>query len=415
MDNGRHFVMYRRLWSPANVILGITWIFFSMYYVNRFSFSPIIPLLKADLGISNAGAGWLMAFFFISYTIFQLPFGYLGDRFGPRKVLTCGAAISIMGNLLFSAGSSFPVLALGQCVNGLGQAMGWTSSIKLVVNWFPRSRRGTALGLFITCVTAGSSAGMRLSGLLGYLLGWRSVFLILPGLMAVTTALFWFVVRDHPHEKGLPVFEDEAVLEKQIDGDPRSRLSLVLTNRVLWAVALVYFCFVYVQFGCLVWIPSFLKETYGMTVDRAGSISALVLLPGVIASPLAGLLSDRLFGGRRRPLILLTLFILSGVLAALSTEVSLPLVYTLLGLVGVLIVMPDVLLAAYPSDILSRKLSATGTGFLTTFTSAAGIVTTPLSGEIIDLFKTYNAVFISFAAMAFLAAVLTLTIREKSS
>jgi sugar phosphate permease len=256
---------------------------------------------------------------------------------------------------------------------------------------------------------------MRLSGLLGYLLGWRSVFLILPGLMAVTTALFWFVVRDHPHEKGLPVFEDEAVLEKQIDGDPRSRLSLVLTNRVLWAVALVYFCFVYVQFGCLVWIPSFLKETYGMTVDRAGSISALVLLPGVIASPLAGLLSDRLFGGRRRPLILLTLFILSGVLAALSTEVSLPLVYTLLGLVGVLIVMPDVLLAAYPSDILSRKLSATGTGFLTTFTSAAGIVTTPLSGEIIDLFKTYNAVFISFAAMAFLAAVLTLTIREKSS
>jgi len=51
--------MYRRLWSPANVILGLTWILFGMYYVNRFSFSPIIPLLRADLGISNSQAGWL--------------------------------------------------------------------------------------------------------------------------------------------------------------------------------------------------------------------------------------------------------------------------------------------------------------------------------------------------------------------
>jgi sugar phosphate permease len=406
--------MHRRLWTPANVILGVTWIFFGMYYVNRFSFSPIIPLLKTDLGISNAKAGWLMAFFFISYAVFQFPFGFLGDRFGPRKVLTCGAIISVVGNLLFSVGTSFSLLALGQCVNGLGQAMGWTSSIKLVVNWFPRSRRATALGLFITCVTAGSSAGMRLSGFLGDLLGWRSVFMILPGLMAVTTLFFWLVVRDHPYEKGLPPFEDEAALEKQIDGDPRSRLSLVLTNRVLWSVALVYFCFVYVQFGCLVWIPSFLKESYGLTVDRAGAISAMVLLPGIVASPLSGLLSDRLFAGRRKPLIILTLFLLSGSLLALSTGMPLPLVYTLLCLVGVLIVMPDVLLAAYPSDILSRKLSATGTGFLTTFTSAAGIVTTPVSGKIIDLFHSYGAVFLSFGAMALLAAVLTFTIREKA-
>ena len=406
--------MYRRLWSPANVILGLTWILFGMYYVNRFSFSPIIPLLRADLGISNSQAGWLMAFFFMSYTIFQLPSGFLGDRFGPRKVLTCGATISIIGNLLFSAGSSFPVLALGQCVNGLGQAMGWSSSIKLVVNWFPRSQRATAIGLFVTCVTGGSSAGMRLSGLLGDSLGWRSVFVILPGLMAVATLFFWLLVRDHPHEKGLPDFEDETDLEKRIADDPRSDLSLVLNNRTLWSVGLVYFCFVYVQFGCLVWIPSFLKDTYALSVDRAGSISALVFLPGILASPLSGLLSDRFFHGRRKPLIFLGLLVLSGSLWVLSMGISVPVVYTLLALVGVLIVMPDVLLAAYPSDILSRKLSATGTGFLTTFTSAAGIVATPVSGKIIDLFQSYGAVFISFAAMAFLAAVLTLAIKERS-
>jgi len=401
--------------SPAGLVLFLTWLLFGMYYVNRFNYSPVIPLLRADLGISNTQAGWLMALFFISYTIFQLPAGFLGDRFGPRKTLTWGAVISIAGNLIFSQASSFGILSLGQLANGLGQSMGWTSSLKLIVSWFPRSRRATAIGLFATCVTAGSSFGIRLSGLLGDHLGWRSSFIIPPILLAMVALIFWMLVKDNPSEKGLPDFDDEILLERQIENDPRSRLSLVLSNRILWSVALVYFCFVYVQFGCLVWIPSFLKEGYAMSVDRASTFSALVLLPGVFASPLAGFLSDHYFGGRRKPLILIGMFILALSTFLLSREVSITLAAGLLTIVGLMIIMPDVLLAAYPSDILSRKLSATGMGFLTTFTSIAGIITTPLSGKIIDLFESYVAVFFSFAIMALAGALLTLCIREKAT
>ena len=400
--------------SPAGMVLFLTWLLFGMYYVNRFNYSPMIPLLKADLGISNTQAGWLMALFFISYTIFQLPSGFLGDRFGPRKVLAWGAVISIAGNLIFSQATAFGILSLGQLVNGLGQSMGWTSSLKLIVSWFPRSRRATAIGLFATCVTGGSSVGFRLSGLLGDHLGWRSSFIIPPVLMAMVALLFWLMVKDNPREKGLPDFDDEIYLEKQIENDPRSRLSLVLTNRILWSVALVYFCFVYVQFGCLVWIPSFLKEGYAMSVDRASTISALVLLPGVFASPLAGLLSDHYFGGKRKPLIFAGLLILALSTFLLSRNVSITLAASLLAIVGLMIIMPDVLLAAYPSDILSRKLSATGMGFLTTFTSIAGIITTPLSGKILDLFDSYAAVFFSFAVVALAGALLTLCIRENN-
>ena len=394
-------------------MLFLTWLLFGMYYVNRFNYSPMIPLLKADLGISNAQAGWLMALFFISYTIFQLPSGFLGDRFGPRKVLTWGAVISIAGNLIFSQATSFGILSLGQLTNGLGQSMGWTSSLKLIVSWFPRSRRATAIGLFATCVTGGSSVGIWLSGLLGDHLGWRSSFIIPPVLMAMVAVFFWLMVKNNPREKGLPDFDDEIYLERQIENDPRSRLSLVLTNRILWSVALVYFCFVYVQFGCLVWMPSFLKEGYAMSVDRASTITALVLLPGVCASPLAGFLSDHYFGGKRKPLIFMGMLILALSTFLLSREVSITLAAGLLAIVGLMIIMPDVLLAAYPSDILSRKLSATGMGFLTTFTSIAGIITTPLSGKIIDLFDSYAAVFFSFAVVALAGALLTLCIPEK--
>jgi len=404
---------HRSLWTPANLVLFLTWLFFGLYYMNRFNYSPVIPLLRADLGISNARAGGLMAFFFVSYAVFQLPAGYLGDCFGPRKVLTIGALISIIGNIIFSQGSSFVVLSIGQLTNGMGQAMGWNSAIKLVVSWFPRSRRGTAIGLFITCVTAGSSVGIRLSGFLGDHLGWRSSFIIPPMIMAIIALVFWILVRDHPHERGLPDFQDEVFLEQQIDNDPRSRIAVVLTNRTLWVVALVYFCFVYVQFGCFVWIPSFLKEAYTMSVDRASTISFLVLLPGVFAAPLTGFLSDRYFGGRRKPLILFGMAVLSGSSFLLSFGVNIVLATFLLAIVGLMILIPDVLLAAYPSDIFSRKLSATAMGFLATFTSMAGIITTPVSGKIVDMFHSYVALFFSFGVMALMGAVLTIFINEK--
>jgi sugar phosphate permease len=384
-----------------------------MYYVTRFNYSAVIPLVRADLNITNAQAGWLMSFFFLTYTIFQLPSGYLGDRLGPRKILTLGALFSILGNIIFSRGSSFVDLSVGQLVNGMGQAMGWSSAIKMVVSWFPRSRRGTALGLFATCVTGGSSVGIRLSGFVGDHLGWRSSFIIPPAIMAAIALVFWFLVRDHPRERGLPDFEDEVHLEKQIENDPRSRLSVVLTNRTLWIVALVYFCFVYVQFGCLWWIPSFLKEGYSMSVDRASTISFLVLLPGVFASPLAGFFSDHYFGGRRKPLILVGMSILSASAFSLGFGVGIALATFLLAVVGLMILMPDILLAAYPSDILSRKLTATATGFLATFTSTAGIITPPVSGKIADLFHSYHAPFFSYGVMALLGALLTLLIDEK--
>jgi OPA family glycerol-3-phosphate transporter-like MFS transporter len=321
--------------------------------------------------------------------------------------------ISILGNLVFCQGSTFLTLAVGELINGLGQALGWNSAVKLVVSWFPRSRRATAIGLFATCITAGSSASIRLSGFLGDYLGWRSSFIIPPILMAIVAWIFWMFVKDHPRERGLPDFDDEIHLERQIENDPRSTLSIVLANRNLWVVASVYFCLVYVQFGCLVWIPSFLKESYSMTVDRASAISFLVLLPGVFASPLAGFVSDHWLGGRRKPLILLGMAVLSGSALVLSLGVSFLFATVLLAIVGLMILIPDVLLATYPSDILTRKLAATGMGFVVTFTSMSGIITTSVSGKIVDIFNSYWALFFSFALMAAAGTVLTLFIREK--
>ena len=150
-----------------------------------------------------------------------------------------------------------------------------------------------------------------------------------------------------------------------------------------------------------------------MSVNRASTISFFVLLPGVFAAPLAGFVSDHWLGGRRKPLILLGMAVLSGSALLLSLGVTILFAMVLLAIVGLMILIPDVLLATYPSDILTRKLAATGMGFIVTFTSMSGIMTTFVSGKIVDLFSSYGALFISFAIMAAAGTILTLFIREK--
>jgi sugar phosphate permease len=314
---------------------------------------------------------------------------------------------------MISQGTHFGVLAAGQVINGLGQAVGWSCALKLVVNWFPRARRATAIGFFVTCVAVGSSFGIRFSGYLGDHFGWQSAFVIPPALLASVSLVFWIFVRNSPSEKGLADFDDETQLDSLSGDSAASTIRLVLTHPTLRVVALVYFCFVYVQFGCLVWIPTILTEIYALSVDRASTIAAFVLIPGIFASPVAGFVSDHYFNGRRKPLLFIGLATLALTTFLLGMGIRLAPAIAVLIVIGFMIVMPDILLATYPSDILSRKLSATGMGFLTTFTSLAGILTNVVSGKIADMFQSFTAVVFSFTMMALIAAVLCLRIREK--
>ena len=151
-----------------------------------------------------------------------------------------------------------------------------------------------------------------------------------------------------------------------------------------------------------------------MSVNRASLLTSLVLLPGILASPLCGFLSDRFFKGRRKPLIIIGMAVLAGTCFLLGFDLDINVVVMVLAVIGLMILMPDVLLATFPADILSRKLTATGMGFLATFTSAAGIVTTPLSGKIVDVFHSYGALFFSFAVAALAGTVVALFISENT-
>jgi len=385
---------------------------YALYYTCRFNYSPVIPLIKTDLDISNTHTGWIMSSFFISYTLFQIPSGILGDRFGPRRILTLGGIITIAGNLIISQGTTLTALLAGQMINGLGQSLGWNSGVKMIVTWFPRKNRATALGLFITCVTIGSSFGFRLSGFLGTHWGWQSAFMIPPVMLGLILLIFWFTARDTPKEKGFQDFNDEIYIESLVKDDLRSRAALIAGNRSFWLIGVIYFLFVYAQFGCLVWIPSFVVTTWHIDVDHASLISSLILLPGVLAAPLSGYISDRYFNGRRKELTIISLGTLSLSCLALASGIGMHMGFIILAVVGLMIIMPDIMLASFPSDFFSRKLAATAMGFLATFTSTSGIISTSISGKLADMTNSFSISFICFGLAAGTGAMLAWFIKE---
>jgi len=112
----------------------MSWMIYGLFYLNRLNIAPVIPLIREDLGLSFTQIGFITAVFYGFYAFTQLPAGYLGDRLGPRCIITLGGLISALSNLLFSRLADLHWLVSVYAINGVGQGGGWAPSGILLVN-----------------------------------------------------------------------------------------------------------------------------------------------------------------------------------------------------------------------------------------------------------------------------------------
>jgi sugar phosphate permease len=386
----------------------MSWLMYGLFYLNRLNIAPVIPLIREDLGLSYTQIGLITASFYGLYTITQLPAGYLGDRLGPRRVITLGGLISSISNLIFSQLGSLPLLAGFHALNGVGQGGGWAPSVKLLVNWFPREKLGTILGLYTTCVSVFTIVAYLLSGYLGQRFSWRLSFIV-PGLvLAFFCPVYWMVVQDSPlkeSHKGL----EELPSSRTIKGD----FSMLVRHRQLWITFLSFFCLLYIQFGGMIWYPTYLQGTFGIDVFKAGTLTSIFPLMGLAARPLGGVLSDGLFHGRRKPVILMGMGAMTFCLFLLSGARELWWAVFLLALVGFWFQLFNPLFFTLPSVMLPLNMVSTGSGFLDTGGHMGSLLAVFLSGWFIDHFGSYRPILIAFWIMGLIGFLTALLIREE--
>jgi sugar phosphate permease len=394
--------------THRNTILLMSWLMYGLFYLNRLNIAPVIPLVREDLGLSYTQIGLITAAFYGLYTFTQLPAGYLGDRLGPRWVITTGGLISSLSNLVFSQLSSLPLLMGFHALNGVGQGGGWSPSVRLLVNWFPREKLGTVLGLYSTCVSVFTIVAYLLSGYLGQHCGWRLSFIV-PGLVLASFCFFyWMVVRDAPR-KEISTGLGEVPSSRTIKDD----FSMLVRHRQLWITFLSFFCLLYIQFGGMIWYPTYLQGTFGIDVFQAGTLTSVFPLMGLVARPLGGIVSDRLFHGKRKPVILMGMGAMTFFLFLLSGAGELWWAVILLALVGFCFQLFNFLFFTLPSVMLPLNLVSTGSGFLDTGGHLGSLLAMFLSGWFIDHFGSYRAILIAFWVMGLVGFLAALLIKEE--
>ena len=280
-----------------HVVLWITVAAYMITYMDRVMISSAAPTIRKELGIDMITMAWILGIFYWSYSLFQLPSGWLGDRIGPRRALTL---IVVWWSLFTSATAlswSVGSMAVFRFLFGMGEAGAFPIATRSLSRWILPAERGYAQGI----THAGSRLGAAFTPpIVAYLIvsfGWRIPFFLF-GMLGLIWAIVWFwYYRDTPDEHSSTNQAERDLIHQSI-GIVRVKSTVavpwrqILHSPVLLKLSMMYFCYGYCQAVYLVWFPTYLYEHRHFDLKRMGFYAALPLLAGAIGDLLGGWGSD---------------------------------------------------------------------------------------------------------------------------
>jgi predicted MFS family arabinose efflux permease len=254
----------------------------------------IASLIRVDLGLTLAQAGSFLSAYYIGPALVSLPAGTLADRWGVKRMLVLGQLVIAAGLLAASLATSYAAFTLLLVAAGFGYGMLNPTSTKAVMGWAPAAHRATLVGLKQVGLPLGGMLGAALMPALALGLGWRVALVASAALIAAGAVASLVAYRDPPGA-GLPPAAPGA----------RGAVASVLTSRDLWLLAIATAVFAAMQTVWMSYLVLYLQGTVGLSLLAASRLLALAQLGGMTGRVLFGMLSDRLFAGRRRlPLVL---------------------------------------------------------------------------------------------------------------
>ena len=383
-------------------VLGLLSLLSIITYVDRVCIAVAGPRMQDSLHISPQAWGWVTSVFFLSYGAFEIPTGALGDRIGPRRVLTrivlwWSAFTSLTGTV-----SSYSLLLLVRFCFGMGEAGAYPNASTVIARWIPPLHRARAWGIVWMTSQIGAAISPLLVVPIQARYGWQASFYLF-GFLGVIWAAVWYAwFRDSPTEKaGMTSLELQ-----EIGAEPPVRhggmpWGQALRSAALWRIAAIGACYVYAIAFFQSWLQTYLVKGRGYT-EAALVLSSLPYVVGGCANVMGGLASDwlvRRFGLKtgRRALGVFGLSFAAIFMAAtiVTTNGAWALAFLSLAYAGILLQQPN--LCAVCLDT-GRKHAGAVFGFMNTAANAASSVSSVVFGYLVGYFGSYNAPFIPMVA-----------------
>lgn len=279
------------------VILALTVAAYMITYMDRVVISAAIPSIQQEFGFSLITMGWIVSAFRWSYAFFQIPGGWLGDKFGPRRTLAGIVAWWSVFTSLTSLAWSATSMAAIRFLFGMGEAGAFPVATRSLSRWMLPSERGFVQGI----THAGSRLGAAFTPpLVVFLLvryGWRTPFVCFGGLGLLWAALWYWYYRDSPEEHGSVNQAEKDLIRTALNlkgtGKRKSvPWKAILSSPQMWIISAMYFCYAYNLDFYLSWYPKYLNSERGMTLEKMGMYASVPLIAGMLGDMLGGWISD---------------------------------------------------------------------------------------------------------------------------
>jgi nitrate/nitrite transporter NarK len=350
--------------------------------------ASVLPQMAAGVSVPESAAVWVISAAPGAWAASNLAAGSLIDRRGDTAATVGATALFVVGCLWCwraALDGSFVSLVAARLLAGVGLGVVWTASANLVGRTFPRRVGGTALGVFTTSAPAGFALAQVLGPELAAWAGWPALFAATAALAVPALATFLLGVRT-------------AALAPRTGTAGLDSVRAVLGHRGVVLGGCAAFAAYSLYLFLNSWLPTYLTGQVGMARSTASVLAAVFPAMGVVSRAGGGVVSDRVFGGFRTPVLRLSF------LTATPAVVGIWLLPQPLALVALLVVAGFVVqltfgvVYSYVRECVDEDISGTALSFLGT-TGIAGAFSAPLvAGGLIDQTGTFAAAF-AYAAL----------------
>jgi len=325
--------------SRAWLILAVMLLFSVAAPLNQFKVPPIMPLLMEALGLSVGRAGLLMSVFAVTGLILALPSGFILQRAGSRVTGFLAGGSIVLGAALGALGQGTGTVLASRVIEGIGTSFMAVLAPAIIAQWFGRSNRGTAMGIWAAWVPIGQAAMLLLAPSVAQSSSWRAVWWLGAAYALATTLLYLLVVRP-PRSASAGASGPRSA--------PTAGLGQVLLNGDIWLLAAAFGAFNAAAIGVGTYLPTFLTAHRGLSLSQASLLASVPTLITIFSAPGGGLVSDAV-GSRKRPY--LVGFALAMILLPLYGALQVT------GLI-VLVIIQGLVLGLIPTNVFAAAVEA---------------------------------------------------------
>lgn len=360
-------------------------IFYCYEYYLRVAPSVIQPELMVTFGISQAGLGTLIAYYYLAYVPLQIPVGLMMDYWGPRRVLTFACLLCALGTYLFAFSTSILFAKAGRFMVGFGSAFAYVGVLKIANLWLPKRYFAMVAGFCTALGMLGAISGGVLMTKFINLTGWQHALFSSAIIGLILACVLWAVIRDNSDREitnlGRASHRGNTIWMELLE---------VVKSKQLWINGII---------GCLTFLPltafaefwavSYLEKV-GLSKEAAALGASMVFLGFALGGPIWGRASDAM-QSRRIPLMLGSISsaaVAFVILHSQSTQINV--LYALLFSLGFL-ASTQILVFAVGEDNCRPGMSATTVSFTNFLVMLGGMALQPLVGIFLDRLQTVGA------------------------